>query len=73
MAKKLKKKAPRDMENHEIEAQLKEMQEKAFRLRFQLSMGQTDGIKRVREMKKDRARLLTIQRERELQAAGTKA
>jgi large subunit ribosomal protein L29 len=73
MAKKAKKKTPREMDNTEIEAQLKDMQEKSFRLRFQLAMGQTEGIKRVREMKKDRARLLTIQRERELQTAGTKA
>ncbi len=36
-------------------------------------MGQTEGVKRVREMKKDRARLLTIQREREIAAAGAKA
>ena len=73
MAKKAKQKAPRDMDTHEIEAQLKDMQEKSFRLRFQLAMGQTEGVKRMREMRKDRARLLTIQRERELQTAGTKA
>jgi ribosomal protein L29 len=36
-------------------------------------MGQAEGVKRVREMRKDRARILTIQRERELRAAGTKA
>ncbi len=68
-----KQKAPRDMDAREIEAQLKEMQEKSFRLRFQLAMGQTEGVKRMREMKKDRARLLTILRQRELQTAGTKA
>jgi large subunit ribosomal protein L29 len=73
MAKKAKVKNPRDLDNNEITAQLKEMQEKSFRLRFQLAMGQSEGIKRVREMRKDRARLLTIRRERELQAAGTKA
>jgi large subunit ribosomal protein L29 len=72
MAKKVKKN-PRDLDEREIEAQLKEMQEKLFRIRFQMSMGQTEGLKRVREMRKDRARLLTIRRERELQTAGTKA
>jgi ribosomal protein L29 len=29
-------------------------------------------LKRLREMKKDRARLLTVRRERELKAAGAK-
>ena len=73
MAKKAKKKNPRDLDDRELVAQLKEMQEKSFRLKFQLAMGQAEGVKRVREMRKDRARILTIQRERELQAAGTKA
>ena len=66
------KKSLRDLDNREIQGQLSEMAEKSFRLKFQLSMGQTDGVKRLREMRKDRARLLTIQREREL-AQGTKA
>ena len=72
MAKKTRK-TPREMDHREIEAQLKDMQEKTFRLRFQLAMGQSEGVKRMREMRKDRARLLTIQRERELASAGTKA
>ena len=37
-----------------------------FRLRFQMSMGQADGLKKLRTMKKDRARILTILRDREL-------
>ncbi len=68
-----KNKNPRELDDREIIARLKELEEKSFRLKFQLSMGQAEGVKRVREMRKDRARLLTIQRERELQAAGTKA
>jgi large subunit ribosomal protein L29 len=50
------------------------MDEQAFRLRFQMSMGQTDGVKRLREIRKDRARLLTYLRERELgrEQAGAK-
>ena len=45
---------------------LKEIDEQLFRLRFQMSMGQMDGLKKVRQMKKDRARMLTIQRQRTL-------
>ena len=54
----------RDLDEHEIKQQLKEMDEQMFRLHFQMSMGQMDGLKKVRQMKKDRARMLTIQRER---------
>jgi large subunit ribosomal protein L29 len=63
-----KKKNIRDLDDREIKQQLTEMDEQAFRLRFQMSMGQTDGLKKIRLMRKDRARLLTIQRERELAA-----
>jgi large subunit ribosomal protein L29 len=63
-----KKKNIRDLDDREIKQQLTEMDEQGFRLRFQMSMGQTDGLKKIRVMRKERARLLTIQRERELAA-----
>ena len=56
----------RDLDEHEIKQQLREMDEQMFRLHFQMSMGQMDGLKKVRQMKKDRARIYTILREREL-------
>jgi large subunit ribosomal protein L29 len=31
-----------------------------FRLRFQIGMGQAEGLKKYRNLKKDRARLLTV-------------
>ena len=37
-----------------------------FRLRFQLRLGQTEGVKKLRGVKKDIARMKTIAREREL-------
>ena len=55
----------RDLDDRELNHQLSETQEKLFRLRFQMSMGQTDGLKRYRELKRDRARMLTVRRERE--------
>jgi large subunit ribosomal protein L29 len=61
-----KKKNVRDLDDREITQQLSEMEEQLFRLRFHMSMGQTDGLKKVRNMRKERARLLTIRREREL-------
>lgn len=53
----------------ELASQLKEMEEQLFRLKFQMSMGQMDGLKKYRGLRKDRARLLTVMRERELAAA----
>ena len=62
----------RDLDEQEIKQQLKEMDEQMFRLHFQMSMGQMDGLKKVRAMRKDRARMLTVLRERELAAAEKK-
>ena len=59
----------RDLDETEIRNQLKDMEDQMFRLQFQMSMGQMDGLKKVRTMKKDRARMLTILRERELAGA----
>jgi len=56
----------RGMDNQELHAQLAEMNEQLFRLRFQISMGQMEGLKKYRGLKKDKARLLTILRERDL-------
>ncbi|HEX3742845.1 MAG TPA: 50S ribosomal protein L29 [Bryobacteraceae bacterium] len=56
----------RDLDGAELIGQLAQMEEQLFRLRFQMSMGQMDGLKKVRAMRKDRARMLTILREREV-------
>jgi large subunit ribosomal protein L29 len=45
-------------------------QEQLFRLRFQMKMGQTEGVKKLRELKKDIARFQTIWRERALSIRG---
>ena len=47
----------RDLDNNELKHQLREMDEQMFRLQFQMSMGQTDGLKKIRAMRKDRARI----------------
>jgi len=62
----------RDQDGTELKNQLAQMDEQLFRLRFQMSMGQMDGLKKVRAMRKDRARMLTILRERELAGAEKK-
>ena len=56
----------RGQDEGELKRQLQEMEEQLFRFQFQRSMGQTDGLKKARAIKKDRARIYTILREREL-------
>jgi large subunit ribosomal protein L29 len=59
----------RQLDSAEVAKQAKEIKEQMFRLRFQMSMGQMDGLKKYREIKKDRARMLTVQRQAELAAS----
>ncbi len=56
----------RELDSTELKRQSSDAREQMFRLRFQLAMGQTDGLKKLRALKKDRARMLTILRDREL-------
>jgi large subunit ribosomal protein L29 len=56
----------REIDTTELQRQLNDSRDQLFRLKFQLAMGQTDGIKKYRSLRKDRARMLTILREREL-------
>ena len=56
----------RGLDPAELDKQLRESAEQMFRLRFQMSMGQPEGLKKIRALKKDRARMLTVLREREL-------
>ena len=53
---------------NELEAQQKELTEQIFRLKFQLSTGQAEALKRLRESKKDLARVKTLLRAQELSA-----
>jgi len=55
----------RDLSSDELERQQGEMDEQMFKLRFQWAMGQTETLKKMRELRKDRARLLTILGEKE--------
>jgi large subunit ribosomal protein L29 len=59
----------KDLDTQELKTKVHEIEEQMFRLRFQMSMGQTDGLKKVRNMKKDLARVYTELRARELAAA----
>jgi len=56
----------RELDSNELRNQSDGLREQAFRLRFQMAMGQMDGLKKLRTIRKDRARMLTILRDREL-------
>ena len=59
----------REMNHGELEVQQQELAEQIFRLRFQLSTGQAEGLKKLREAKRDLARIKTLLREAELRKA----
>ena len=65
----------RNTTDAELLHQQRELSDQLFRLRFQLKMGQTESLKKLRGLRKDIARIKTVIRERQLGLAqnGTKA
>ena len=55
----------RDMSVDELNVQSDEMREQLFRLRFQWVMGQTESLNKLRDIRKQRARLETVLREKQ--------
>jgi large subunit ribosomal protein L29 len=58
------KEALKSLSVEELETKVREGAEQMFRLKFQMSMGQGEGLKKYRELRKERAVLLTIRREK---------
>jgi large subunit ribosomal protein L29 len=56
----------REAGNDELRVQERELTEQIFRLRFQLSTGQAEALKRLRDARKDLARVKTHLRAQEL-------
>jgi large subunit ribosomal protein L29 len=50
----------------DLQRQIHDSQEQLFRLRFQMGMGQLEGLTKYRGLRKDRARMLTVLRAKEL-------
>ena len=59
----------REMNASELELHQRELAEQVFRLRFQISAGQAEGLKKMREARKDLARVKTLLRAIELRKA----
>lgn len=56
----------RDLSTPELETKLQECKQELFNLRFQKAVNQLENPKRIGEVKKTIARILTIIHEREL-------
>lgn len=56
----------RGLDVAELQRQANDAQEQLFRFRFQMGMGQTEGLKKYRGLKKDRARMLTALSEKRI-------
>ena len=60
----------RNFSDSELITEEKKAGEQLFRLRFQMKLGQNEGVKKLRELKKDIARIKTVAREREMGVNG---
>jgi large subunit ribosomal protein L29 len=65
----MKSEKVRNLTAEELRHQEHELNDQLFKLKFQLNMGQTESLKKMRGLRKDIARAKTIARERELAAA----
>ena len=61
----MKPNALRDMSEDEIRARVQELREELFNLRFRNAMKQLDNPLKIRESRREMARLLTVLREKE--------
>jgi large subunit ribosomal protein L29 len=59
----------RDLATEELHGRIAELKEEVFNLRFQHATGQLDNHRRMRECKRDIARIRTVLRERDFAAA----
>ncbi|OFW07869.1 MAG: 50S ribosomal protein L29 [Acidobacteria bacterium RIFCSPLOWO2_02_FULL_59_13] len=56
----------RELTQVELENQVHDLENQLWKLRFQAATGQTEGLRKLRSLRKDLARVKTILREREL-------
>ena len=60
----------RNLSDEELANHEKTSAEQLFRLRFQVSLGQNDGVKKLRQLRKEIAQIKTVERERALGIRG---
>jgi large subunit ribosomal protein L29 len=59
----------RELDGEELDLKLVEARKELFNLRFQAATGRLDNNSRVAQVRREIARLLTVQRAREIDAA----
>ena len=59
----------RNLTDAELGNQERELADQLFKLKFQLNMGQTESLKKIRGLRKDIARVKTVARQRQIAAA----
>jgi len=62
----MKAKEIRELSDEDIDRRVRDLKEELFNLRFQNATGQLENALRIRQVKKNIARLKTVKREREL-------
>jgi len=63
----------RNWSDDELKVQEAAVSEQLFRIRFQAKLGQNEGIRKLRELRKDIARIKTVARQRTLGVAAPAA
>ncbi len=58
----------RELPNEQLEERIRDLDDQVFRLRLQMSMGQTEAANKMKDLRRDRARAKTLLREREIEA-----
>jgi len=69
----MKAREVRDFNSAELQHKHQELIEELFNLRFQLATGQIENVGRITAVRRDIARVKTVQRERQLQATSQDA
>lgn len=62
----MKTKEVRELNEQELEERVKELKEELFNLRFQEATGQLENVMRIKEVRRNIARVKTVLRERAL-------
>ncbi|HLI64510.1 MAG TPA: 50S ribosomal protein L29 [Terriglobales bacterium] len=58
----------RNLTDIELQHQQRELADQLFKMKFQLKMGQTESLKKLRELRKDIARVQTVMRQKQIAA-----
>src|SRR5271154_5264958 len=61
----------RNLTDVELKHQERDLADQLFKLKFQMNMGQTESLKKIRGLRRDIARVQTVLREQELVAGKT--